>query len=145
MHTKTLSLILHSFSLAFIISALALDQWYCGGLFTSCLKHYQTVSTLLILLFCIGSGFLMIAFVLDTITVCSSSLDYNPTYATTRLVSLIIGLVSIFSAILIYSTQLDRQYSSFTCTLGIVFAFQVAILNLFGSQCIQRTEVIVAE
>nr|CAH8875752.1 unnamed protein product [Trichobilharzia regenti] len=131
MHTKTLSLILHSFSLAFIISALSLDQWYCGGLFTSCLKHYQS--------------FLMLAFVLDAITVCSSSLDYNPTYATTRLVSLIIGLVSIFSAILIYSTQMDRQYSSFTCTLGIVFAFQVAILNLFGSQCIQRTEVIVAE
>ncbi|CAH8598940.1 unnamed protein product [Schistosoma turkestanicum] len=135
---KTLSLILQPFSIGFIILALAINQWNCGGLFESCLQHYRTISILLIIFFILGTTLLTIAFLFDFITICSESLDLNSSYFTVRIVILLSGLSCIISAILIYYFQFDRQFSRSICTVGIVFAAQVAILNLIISPCIHR-------
>ncbi|CAH8679165.1 unnamed protein product [Schistosoma haematobium] len=136
--TKTLSLILQPFSILFISLALIINHWNCGGLFTSCLRNYQTTSILLILFFFLGIVLLTIAFILDLITICSESLDSNASYSTIRFIILICGLMNILLAILIYSLQIDRQFSRLICTIGIVFAIQVALLNLLFSSCIHR-------
>ncbi|CAH8649149.1 unnamed protein product [Schistosoma mattheei] len=136
--TKTLSLILQPFSILFISLALIINHWNCGGLFTSCLRNYQTTSILLILFFFLGIVLLTIAFILDLITICSESLDSNASYSTIRFIILICGLMNILLAILIYSLQIDRQFSRLLCTIGIVFTIQVALLNLLFSSCIHR-------
>ncbi|CAH8649630.1 unnamed protein product [Heterobilharzia americana] len=134
MKKRTLSLIFHSFSIVCILSALSYNQWYCGGVL-NCLKYYKTDTILLILAFSIGSAFLIMAFVLDLITLCSERLDLNPTFATTRLLLSISAFASISAAILIYSNQMDRQYSFLMCTISTVLAVQVVIINLSRSQC----------
>ncbi|CAI2734871.1 unnamed protein product [Schistosoma spindalis] len=138
--TKTLTLVLQPFSIAFIILALVINHWNCGGLFTSCFRNYQTISILLILFFFLGIVLLTIAFILDLITICSESLDLNASYFTIRFIILICGLMNILLAILIYSLHLDRQFSRLICTVGIVFAVQVALLNLVLSSCIHRNQ-----
>ncbi|CAH8675996.1 unnamed protein product [Schistosoma bovis] len=136
--TKTLSLILQPFSILFISLALIINHWNCGGLFTSCLRNYQITSILLIIFFFLGIILLIIAFILDLITVCSELLDSNTSYSTIRLIILICGLINILLAILIYSLQIDCQFSRLLCTIGIVFVIQVALLNLLFSSCIHR-------
>uniref|UniRef100_A0A5K4F7T0 Uncharacterized protein n=1 Tax=Schistosoma mansoni TaxID=6183 RepID=A0A5K4F7T0_SCHMA len=136
--TKTLSLILQPFSIVFIIIALIINHWNCGGLFTTCLRNYQIITILLILLFFLGLILLTIAFILELVTICSESLDLNPTYFTIRFIILLCGLLSIISAILIYSLKMDRQFSRLICTIGIVFAIQVSLINIILSPCIHR-------
>ncbi|KAH8869311.1 Cytoplasmic polyadenylation element-binding protein [Schistosoma japonicum] len=120
--------------------ALITNQWDCGGLFTTCLQNYQTLSIILILFLCIGITLLIIAFILDLITICTETLDFNPSYATIRLIVLLIGLISICIAISSYTIQMKHQFSCLMCTIGIVFSVQVALINLILSRCIHRNQ-----
>nr|AAW24934.1 SJCHGC08362 protein [Schistosoma japonicum] len=138
--SKTLSIILQPFSITFILLALITNQWDCGGLFTTCLQNYQTLSIILILFLCIGITLLIIAFILDLITICTETLDFNPSYATIRLIVLLIGLISICIAISSYTIQMKHQFSCLMCTIGIVFSVQVALINLILSRCIHRNQ-----
>ncbi|CAH8598955.1 unnamed protein product [Schistosoma turkestanicum] len=133
--SKTLSLILQPCSIGFIILALIMDKWYCGQLLTSCLQNYQSVTLMLMLCLSIGLAFLFVAFSLDLVTVCSRSLEINPTYATIRLVMLLVGIVGIFSGLTVYAVKLDQNYSQLICIIGIVLAGQVSLLNFFLYPC----------
>ncbi|CAH8671099.1 unnamed protein product [Schistosoma margrebowiei] len=144
--SKLLSLILQPIGIVFIVLAFLVDRWGCGRLLDSCLYYYKTTTIMLMLCLIIGMSFLIVAFSLDLATIISSSLDFNATYNSIKLILLIVGLSGIFSGILIYAVKIERDYSQLICVVGIVIACQVALLNLFLYPCFfeRKTKVVVA-
>lgn len=145
--SRLLSLILQPISIAFIVLGFLVDRWGCGRLLDSCLHYYKTATIMLMLFLIIGMSFLIVAFSLDLATIISSSLDLNATYNSIKLILLLVGLIGIFSGILICAVKIERDYSQLICVIGIVIACQVALLNLFLYPCFfeKKPKVIVAE
>ncbi|TNN12676.1 neutral sphingomyelinase [Schistosoma japonicum] len=135
---KLPSLLLHSCSITCILIAIIGNKWNCGGLFTTCLEYFRTISLLLIIMFSIGIGLLFFSFILNFITICNESLDYNPTFVTIKLMILLIGSSSIFTALFIYMNHFDNERSRTLCTIGVMLAVQAVILNLFNCTSKQK-------
>ncbi|TGZ71390.1 hypothetical protein CRM22_002674 [Opisthorchis felineus] len=136
MTQRFLSISLLIVALIAITLSMILNEWSCGGLFTSCLDRRRATTIAIIGLFCSGLAALFLTLILDLINCCAQKLDYDPSFTTTRLCALLIGVILVLAGLLVYTAQIDRQWSYLLATAGVVFAMQVSFLALVNSQCV---------
>ncbi|KAF6769408.1 hypothetical protein AHF37_12799 [Paragonimus kellicotti] len=129
-------------SIAFILTGLVLNQWSCGGLFTSCLDWAKAPIISVISLICSGLACLVLGLVMELINCCAPTLDYNPSYTTTRLTLLLMGIGLVVSGVVVFTASFDQQWSYLLTVTGVVFAFQVCVVAIFNSQCARQQTVI---
>ncbi|GAA55827.1 hypothetical protein CSKR_107471 [Clonorchis sinensis] len=136
MTQRFLSISLLIVALTAVTLSMTLNEWSCGGLFTSCLDRRRATTIAIIGLFCSGLAALFLTLILDLINCCVQKLDYDPSFTTTRLCALLIGVILTLAGLVVYTAQIDRQWSYLLATTGVVFAMQVSFLGLMNSQCV---------
>ncbi|VDP95279.1 unnamed protein product [Echinostoma caproni] len=118
-----------------IILSVALDDWNCGSLFKSCLDRWRTITLGVIILFCLGLACLVLVFLMDLAHCCSTTLDLNASFTTTRLCALFLGLILLTTGLIVYTAEMGRQWSYLSGVSGVVFAVQGSILAFVTCQC----------
>ncbi|KAA3678275.1 uncharacterized protein DEA37_0004888 [Paragonimus westermani] len=129
-------------SIAFILIGLVLNKWSCGGLFTSCLEWAKAPIISVISLMCSGLACLVCGLIMELINCCAPTLDYNPSYTTTRLTLILIGIGLIISGVVVFTASFDQQWSYLLTVTGGVFAVQVCVISIFNSQCARHQRII---
>ncbi|OON22053.1 hypothetical protein X801_02047, partial [Opisthorchis viverrini] len=125
-----------SISLALIIIALATSAWVCGNLFTSCQDtRYRSVASAVASVLLLGTLCLLLLIVMESVSLCRSTILLNRGFQISYCVLLAIGLLSLLTGVLVYTGEVGRQWSYLMTVCASVLAIQVAVMVGVGAIC----------
>ncbi|GAA51372.1 hypothetical protein CLF_106003 [Clonorchis sinensis] len=142
--------ILLGFAIALVSLGLLMPYWYCGDLFFKCQEDdipdylfgffflsfmpselmFKTSSLLLT-----GAICLTVVFVLSLMEYFLEAVRANLIWLATRVVLLILGTMSLWSGILLYTT-FRTEWSNLVTITGCVLASNVILLTVINSECV---------
>ncbi|KER21648.1 hypothetical protein T265_10070 [Opisthorchis viverrini] len=113
-----------------------INAWVCGNLFTSCQDtRYRSVASAVASVLLLGTLCLLLLIVMESVSLCRSTILLNRGFQISYCVLLAIGLLSLLTGVLVYTGEVGRQWSYLMTVCASVLAIQVAVMVGVGAIC----------